>query len=68
MNLTNIKFTQEESDRVEWCHSILDDEQIDELQDEAIEIAAVELLTPEAATELVRVLVEAIVRNNKEKK
>jgi hypothetical protein len=63
MNLHNLKMTDEEARRLEWCRANLDEEQIAEVEDEALEIALREINAPVAAERLLELLVSVLVRN-----
>jgi hypothetical protein len=43
MNLHNLKMTDEEALRLEWCRANLEEEQIAEVEEEALEIAQREI-------------------------
>jgi len=67
MNLHNLKMTDEEARRLEWCRANLDEEQIAEVEDEALEIALREINAPVAAERLLELLVTVLVRNANER-
>ena len=66
IDLLNLKMTDEELRQLEWCRANLEDEQIVEVEDEALEIAAREINAPVAAERLLELLVSVVVRNAKE--
>lgn len=55
--------TDEEEQLYEWCHANLEEEQVVEVEEEALEIAMREINAPEAAEKLLELLVSVIVRN-----
>jgi hypothetical protein len=61
--LKNLKMTDEEEQLYEWCHANLEEEQVVEVEEEALEIAMREINAPEAAEKLLELLVSVIVRN-----
>ena len=63
VDLTNLKMTDEEERLFDWCHEILEEEQVVEVEEEALEIAMREINAPEAAEKLLELLVSVIVRN-----
>jgi DNA-binding transcriptional regulator YbjK len=63
MNPNGLKITPEEQEQLDWCFSILTDEQIYDCQLESEEIAGVELHQGEAAELLVKLYARMIVRN-----
>jgi hypothetical protein len=66
MNLGNLKFTPEERNTIDWCCSNLEPEQIADIEEEAREIASVEINAPEAAETLLSTWVQVLVRNAKD--
>jgi hypothetical protein len=62
MNPHNLKITPEE-ETLDWCCTVLTEEQIVECEEEAAEIAGAELHQQEAAELLVKILARRIVRN-----
>jgi hypothetical protein len=66
MNFDNLKTTAKEDAILRWCYDNLTDEQAADVEEEAIEIATTEVNAPEAAEDLLRTLVEVIVRNAQE--
>ena len=67
MNLHNLKMTDEELRQLEWCRANLEEEQIAEVEDEALEIAQREINAPIAAERLRELLVTVLVRNAAER-
>ena len=67
MNLHNLKMTDEELRQLEWCRANLEEEQIAEVEDEALEIAQREVNAPIAAERLRELLVTVLVRNANER-
>lgn len=63
VDLHNLKMTDEEVRQLEWCHANLDEEQIVEVEEEALEIALREINAPVAAERLLELLVTVLVRN-----
>ena len=63
VDLHNLKMTDEELRQLEWCRANLEEEQIAEVEDEALEIAQRELNAPIAAERLRELLVAVLVRN-----
>ena len=63
VDLKNLKMTDEELSLYEWCRSILEEEQIVEVEGEALEIAMRESNAPIAREKLLELLVEVLVRN-----
>jgi hypothetical protein len=63
VDLHNLKMTDEEVRRLEWCRANLDEEQIVEVEEEALEIAMREINAPVAAERLLELLVTVLVRN-----
>ncbi len=63
LDLTNLKMTPEEQDQLAWCHQNLDDIDVADIQEQAIEIATPEANRPVAAEKLLDLLVTVIVRN-----
>jgi hypothetical protein len=47
----------------DWCHANLEEEQIAEVEEEALEIALREINAPVAADRLLELLVTVLVRN-----
>ena len=68
IDLTNLKMTDEEQELVDWCYGNLEDIQIAEVQEEALEIAMREINAPEAAEKLFELLVTVMIRNAEEKR
>jgi hypothetical protein len=62
MNI-NLKMTEEEARLFDWCRANLEEEQIAEVEDEALEIALREVNAPVAADRLLELLVTVLVRN-----
>ena len=62
-----LKTTPEEDIIIARCIASLDDEQIADCEEEASEIAGAMLNAPLAADDLVRTLVQVIIRNAKER-
>jgi hypothetical protein len=63
VDLKNLKMTDEEQSLYEWCHANLEDEQVAEVEEEALQIAMREINAPVAADKLLELLVSVIVRN-----
>jgi hypothetical protein len=63
VDLNNLKMTDEELRQLEWCRANLDEEQIAEVEDEALAVAAREVNAPIAADRLLELLVTVLVRN-----
>lgn len=63
IDLKNLKMTDEEERLFDWCHANLEEEQLAEVEQEALEIAMREINAPEAAEQLLELLVSVIVRN-----
>jgi hypothetical protein len=55
--------TDEELSMFDWCRANLDEEQIVEVEEEALEIAMREINAPVAAERLLELLVTVLVRN-----
>ena len=66
VDLHNLKMTDEEVRRLEWCRANLEEEQIVEVEEEALEIASREINAPIAAERLLELLVAVLVRNAEE--
>jgi hypothetical protein len=64
IELNNLKMTEEESRLLDWCHANLEEEQLVEVEEEALEFAMKEINAPKAAEKLLELLVSVIVRNN----
>jgi hypothetical protein len=67
VDLKNLKMTAKEERLFDWCHEILEEEQVVEVEEEALEIAMREINAPEAAENLLELLVSVIVRNAEER-
>jgi hypothetical protein len=63
MNSHETNFTPEEQEQLDWCRTVLTEEQIVECEEEAAEIAGAELHQNEAAELLVKLYARMIVRN-----
>ena len=63
VDLKNLKMTDDEERLFDWCHASLEEEQIVEVESEALEIAMQRINAPEAAEKLLELLVSVIVRN-----
>jgi len=63
VDLKNLKMTDEEEQLYDWCHGNLEEEQIVEVESEALELAMRELNAPEAAEKLLELLVSVMIRN-----
>ena len=63
VDLQNLKMTDEELRQLEWCRANLDEEQIAEVEDEALAVAQREANAPIAAERLLELLVTVLVRN-----
>ena len=63
VDLHNLKMTDEEQGMFDWCRANLDEEQIVEVEEEALEIAMREINAPVAAERLLELLVTVLVRN-----
>lgn len=68
VDLKTLKMTDEEERLFDWCHANLEEEQLAEVEDEALEIAMRELNAPQAAEKLLELLVAVIIRNAEEKR
>lgn len=68
VDLKNLKMTDEEEELFDWCHANLEEEQIVEVEEEALEYAMREINAPEAAEKLLELLVSVIVRNAEERR
>jgi hypothetical protein len=66
IDLRNLKMTEEESRLFDWCRANLEDVQIAEVEDEALEIAEREVNAPIAGQKLLELLVEVLIRNAEE--
>ena len=65
MNIdTNLKMTPEENSLLAWCYANLEDVQIVEIEEEALEIAMREINTPIAGRKLLELLVGVFIRNS----
>ena len=62
IDLKNLKMTDEEERLFDWCHATVEEEQLAEVEEEALEIAMREINAPEAAEKLLELLVSVIVR------
>jgi hypothetical protein len=62
-DLTNLKMTPEEERLLAWCYANLEDIQIVEIEEEALEIAMRELNVPIAGKTLLELLVNVFIRN-----
>ena len=60
---TNLKMTPEEKRLMAWCYANLEDEQIVEIEADALEIAMRELNVPIAGKQLLDLLVNVFIRN-----
>jgi hypothetical protein len=63
VDLKNLKMSDEEERSFDWCHANLEEEQLAEVEEEALEIARREINASEAAERLLELLVSVIVRN-----
>jgi hypothetical protein len=63
MNPHEINLTPEEQEQLNWCRTVLTEEQIVQCEEEAAEVAGAELHQDEAAELLVRLYARMIVRN-----
>jgi hypothetical protein len=63
LDLKNLKMTDEEERLFDWCHANLEEEQLAEVEEEALEFAMREINAPIAAEQLLELLVGVIVRN-----
>ena len=68
VDLKNLKMTDEEERLFDWCHANLEEEQLAEVEEEALEIAMREINAPEAAEKLRELLVSVIVRNAEDRR
>ena len=68
VDLKNLKMTDEEERLFDWCHANLEEEQIVEVESEALDVAMQEINAPEAAEKLLELLVTVIIRNSEEKR
>jgi hypothetical protein len=68
INLNNLKMTNEEEQLYDWCHANLEEEQVAEVEQEALEVSLREINAPEAAEKLLELLVTVIVRNAEERR
>ena len=68
VDLKNLKMTDEEERLFDWCHATLEEEQLAEVEEEALEIAMREINAPEAAEKLRELLVSVIVRNAEDRR
>ena len=62
VDLKTLKMTDEEERLFDWCHANLEEEQLAEVEGEALEIAMRELNAPQAAEKLLELLVAVIIR------
>jgi hypothetical protein len=63
LDLKHLKMTDEEERLFDWCHANLEEEQLVEVEEEAVGIAMREINAPEAADKLLELLVKVMVRN-----
>jgi len=63
VDLKNLTMTEEEEQLYDWCHANLEEEQLVEVEEEALEFAMREINAPIAADKLLELLVSVIVRN-----
>jgi len=68
IDLKNLRMTDEEERLFDWCHANLEEEQLVEVEEEAIGIAVKEINAPEAAETLLELLVKVMVRNAEERR
>lgn len=68
VDLKNLKMTDEEERLFDWCHANLEEEQLAEVEAEALDIAMPEINAPEAAEKLLDLLVSVIVRNAEDRR
>jgi hypothetical protein len=66
IDLKNLKMTEKEIQRLNWCRANLEEEQVVEVEEEALEIAMREINAPIAAERLLELLVTVLVRNAEE--
>ena len=67
-DLKNLKMTDEEEQLYDWCHANLEEEQLLEVEEEALEFAMREINAPVTAEKLRDLLVEVIIRNAEEQR
>jgi hypothetical protein len=67
IDLKNLNMTDEEERLFDWCQANLEEEQLVEVEEEALEIAMREINAPIAADKLLELLVNVIVRNAEER-
>jgi hypothetical protein len=67
VDLKNLKMTDEEARQLEWCRANLEEEQIADVENEALAIAAREVNAPIAAERLRELLVTVLVRTADER-
>jgi hypothetical protein len=67
VDLKNLTMTEEEEQLYDWCHANLEEEQLVEVEEEALEFAMREINAPIAADKLLELLVKVIVRNVEER-
>jgi hypothetical protein len=65
-DLQHLKMTAEEKTLMAWCYENLDEENIVEIQEQALRNANVEINEEEAADRLLTLLTTVIVRNGRE--
>jgi hypothetical protein len=68
VDLKTLKMTDEEERLFDWCHANLEEEQLAEVEQEALDIAMREINAPQAAEKLLELLVAVIIRNAEEKR
>jgi hypothetical protein len=62
-DLQNLKMTAEEDALLAWCHQNLDEENVVEIQEQALRDANVQINEQVAADRLLKLLTTVIVRN-----
>jgi hypothetical protein len=68
IDLKDLIMTDEEEQQLAWCYANLEDIQIAEIEEEALELAMREINAPEAAEKLLELLVKVLVRNAEERR
>jgi hypothetical protein len=63
LDLKNLKMTDKEERLYDWCHANLEEEQLAEVEEEALEFAMREINAPIAAEKLLELLVNVLIRN-----
>jgi glycine cleavage system aminomethyltransferase T len=68
IDLKTLKMTDQEKHQLAWCYAYLEDSEAKEIEKEALDFAMAQINGPEAAEQLLELLVDVLIRNAEEQR